>query len=267
VRNTITTITTINETTSDYTSHASLYDLLAQRAQQRDAEERIAAQQRELDADDRAEDAITQLEDVLRERLSAQTYDALQLTYGYARNDDDQDLEHAYVNITHDSAVWTLQYINGYWQLTGPNGYTVQIGYNWHGHAFDSKLLDAIDGYPAWMELKTAQQDAGEPQRTKSALPQYRYTTGGESGATSPGLLHINAHVTVWMIPTDGREYPHPHYTGRVDSYDDRWLLLTCDGPAHRQRLIPIARIDEILPEMPYAKTPETKPALDDIPF
>lgn len=276
MRNTI----TINEPTTSYDALPArvgltdLSDLIEQRRHQRDEEFIAAADQRESDAKARAEQQMAQLCDVLRERLSEETYAALRLEYGFARNDDDQEQEHAYADFTYDDEVWTIQYLNGFWSLSGrSNGYNVNFDYGWHGKPFDSKLLDALDNSSVWLKEREQRQrsaNAVTSLPTKRTIPHYTFTDGGDhSGYPYCGLLHTGAHVTVWVIPTDSGEYIKPHHTGRVESYDDRWLLLTCDGPTQQQRLIPVARIDEIVPEAPYAPEtePASKPALDEIPF
>lgn len=245
----------IHETKTTYT----LTQILAERATERDREQQDRKREADQWAADRATEQIEWLSGCLNDRLSQQTRDALQLTYGYHRDDDEHELEYAHARFDHEGACWEIRYFRG-WDVIGPDGYRVTFEYGRYGERpFDAPILDALAGYPTWMGQKREQNTRNEGKPT---IPHYRYTTGGMAGEARNGLLHIGAHVTIWMIPTDGSEYQHPHYTGRVDSYDDRWLLLTCDGTSQRQRLIPIARIDEIVPELPYepAQTQPTQP-------
>ena len=252
--------TTYTATKPVITHERTVAQLIEQRRRQRAQEQQSELERIERNAADRAERAIMALGDQLKQRMSETTYAGLQnagLDYHFHRDDDDSELEYAYATFWYNVADWTVAYRNG-WHLTGPNGYDVQFTWGWHGDRydeFDAKLLDALDGYDAWLEQTNRRVETTLP--SKRTTPHYTLT---QSGFVTNGLLHIGAHVTVWIVTTDSSVYQQTHYIGTVESYDDHWLLLTCDGPSQQQRLIAVHRIDEIVPEPAAPAKAEKKP-------
>lgn len=139
------------------------------------------------------------------------------------------------------------------WRIAGPEGYVVTLASDWQEEILDDAILDAIITYPSWLAHETELRAEMERQAYEEARTRLRETPAmcvavkslANADDPVPSVLAVGHRVIL-------RKIDNTQYTGIIQDLDARWILLNVEGASGvgAQRLIALARVEEIIPLM-----------------